>query len=1007
MVSASGFFEELQNIMGFVIGGDGYPDTQAMCASPHTLEVYDSCKYVSAVGREYYIKYTSWSNDNKSVIEVNGVTYIKSVGGFITLEYTDPESEQLIVVGMSNDEHPKLTISFSGANGAAGEYSQFSSNTIIVYGAHTPPLDYTYCLGELKAKWPNHIIKQDSDVTAADKETKNLILLSGPASNRLVGDLASAGKTLTVAEWMENYQSDYIAHIVKDAYVSGKDALIIAGWDVEQSKNACDHFLENKPPTVIDKNKKCTDSDGGRNYYVKGECLVCTQSGNSGGCRSVSDYCVDKKQLKEAYCQGNDVESTIHTCSNGCEDGICRRVCAEGATGFPMTGAVTVDGNDYSVHSLSGDLQITLVNTVGKDVIVETIQCNDGVSVRVSDRDGFLSTGQSRTMTVSSCVRNPGSESTCYSIPVVITYGVPGGLRFRSAGVLNGGFTGVSDSPEVVDPCDLPGTALNTESECEAAGCDWLPRTHGCGNTGAWSIDNCGYELHDYECSIKASRSRKWDGAVSECYNCDCSWCCCPAFDNDHTAEKCIIGRYNCEKDSSGKYTGWSQKCYDESKGWVNVVYCDNGCNKDTGQCNSKEEDTGICGDGTCEDKEEGICPQDCMQVYPSGSDVEYCKNNRGVKSPTQGEGAATWFLWNGCSKYKEYEVVPETKLRFLITGDSCSGCVCYSPNFKIYEYDDSIGGWTMTKQYSPKGYRGYRDNLYYVPQSSKIKVEASRCFYLRVYYRYKQDFPSVCSDGVCASGESIASCPKDCTNFRCIEEGESMPAISNRFQCCGSLKLIKPRSRSVTGSSGICTARCGNGACDSDVETDYNCPEDCKAMDASCTDSDGGKNYHVKGTVKNTKYGKTDVDSCKSNRGDDGVKVDNGPILDEYYCIDGVTSVSEYTCPNGCKDGACISSKDTWIKQDDCHYTLNKETLGFLEHADYTKTSCYPREHIHNKVLFDTGSAVSKKDETYRTKLDLNFDNQVTLPVNKKIKYIYALAGGNTGNVYLDTRKY
>ncbi len=289
------------------------------------------------------------------------------------------------------------------------------------------------------------------------------------------------------------------------------------------------------------------------------------------------------------------------------------------------------------------------------------------------------------------------------------------------------------------------------------------------------------------------------------------------------------------------------------------------------------------------------------MQVYPSGSDVEYCRNNRGVKSPTQGEGAATWFLWNGCSKYKEYEVVPGKELRFLITGDSCSSCVCYSPNFKIYEYGDLIAEWTMTKQYSPDGYRGYRDNLYYVPQSSKIKVEASKCFYLRVYYRYKQDFLGVCGDGVCAYGEDVASCPKDCTSFRCMEEGESIPTISNRFQCCGSLKLIKPKSGSVTGSSGICTAKCGNGVCDSDVETDYNCPEDCKAMDVSCTDSDGGVEIYVKGRVVDKGHPGTfdNYDKCLSeNR-----------IL-EYSCKNDAWYANYRDCLYGCRDGACVKEK-------------------------------------------------------------------------------------------------
>ncbi len=50
----------------------------------------------------------------------------------------------------------------------------------------------------------------------------------------------------------------------------------------------------------------------------------------------------------------------------------------------------------------------------------------------------------------------------------------------------------------------------------------------------------------------------------------------------------CEVGGYRCEKDSAGKYTGWAQKCYDSSAGWVNVQYCDYGCDGLTGQCKPK-----------------------------------------------------------------------------------------------------------------------------------------------------------------------------------------------------------------------------------------------------------------------------------------------------------------------------------------------------------------------------------------------------------------------------------
>ena len=64
-----------------------------------------------------------------------------------------------------------------------------------------------------------------------------------------------------------------------------------------------------------------------------------------------------------------------------------------------------------------------------------------------------------------------------------------------------------------------------------------------------------------------------------------------------------------------------------------------------------------------------------------------------------------------------------------------------------------------------------------------------------------------------------------------------------------------------------------------------------------TCTDSDGGKNYDVKGIQTVSTY--TYEDSC----GADGI------TLEERYCDQfwGATTKEFYLCPNGCSDGACL----------------------------------------------------------------------------------------------------
>lgn len=91
----------------------------------------------------------------------------------------------------------------------------------------------------------------------------------------------------------------------------------------------------------------------------------------------------------------------------------------------------------------------------------------------------------------------------------------------------------------------------------------------------------------------------------------------------------------------------------------------------------------------------------------------------------------------------------------------------------------------------------------------------------------------------------------------------------------------------------------------------------------ATCFDSDGGKNYNVKGYVS-TNYNGQDInnkvfDSCMTQ--DPlypnqliGVSSCSGPNcqVEDFYC-DGSKGPygSFYSCPNGCKDGACVQFRE------------------------------------------------------------------------------------------------
>lgn len=65
-----------------------------------------------------------------------------------------------------------------------------------------------------------------------------------------------------------------------------------------------------------------------------------------------------------------------------------------------------------------------------------------------------------------------------------------------------------------------------------------------------------------------------------------------------------------------------------------------------------------------------------------------------------------------------------------------------------------------------------------------------------------------------------------------CVQEGGTIPVIAKPPVCCAGLTLIPPKEEMILGISGVCTAKCGDGVCDSASESVYNCPADCKGAE-------------------------------------------------------------------------------------------------------------------------------------------------------------------------------
>ncbi len=156
--------------------------------------------------------------------------------------------------------------------------------------------------------------------------------------------------------------------------------------------------------------------------------------------------------------------------------------------------------------------------------------------------------------------------------------------------------------------------------------------------------------------------------------------------------------------------------------------------------------------------------------------------------------------------------------------------------------------------------------------------------------------------------------CPNGCLDGACIKGKEPYcSAIGSRSECWYQYdSLIKYDN--CDGCFAVCKyvgAQEGwYSSCNSALVRYEKCQEE-----VNCTDSDGGENYYVKGITEGRANPADDF-----SQGAIYSKVYDicvGSKLTEYYCdSEGYISRTYYTCPNGCKDGACIRETVTTIPE-------------------------------------------------------------------------------------------
>jgi hypothetical protein len=88
------------------------------------------------------------------------------------------------------------------------------------------------------------VAKLDGDVTDADKNNDNIILVGGPAVNTLVADLAADDLTKDVDWYRTEGKGTAIIDLVEDAFGTGKAALVVAGHSWDDTRTVTDILLD-------------------------------------------------------------------------------------------------------------------------------------------------------------------------------------------------------------------------------------------------------------------------------------------------------------------------------------------------------------------------------------------------------------------------------------------------------------------------------------------------------------------------------------------------------------------------------------------------------------------------------------------------------------------------------------------------------------------------------------------------------------------------------------------
>ena len=249
------------------------------------------------------------------------------------------------------------------------------------------------------------------------------------------------------------------------------------------------------------------------------------------------------------------------------------------------------------------------------------------------------------------------------------------------------------------------------------------------------------------------------------------------------------------------------------------------------------------------------------------------------------------------------------------------------------------------------------------------------------------------CNDSKPETEDTCIGTPKKCQNTliqTCKKEGESIPVIANPPECCAGLSLIPPKDPQIVGIEGYCTAKCGNGICNEEIESSYNCQEDCRVL-ATCSER-GGDICNADETCPGNFLQTSDSSKCcsltcvvEASCSEQGGKV----CSTSEYCIGHIINASDTTaCCTECTElqqcniptEQIVREKMVWDLPELCEFSFGGSAQQFYDYTQLDVRYISPEDNDQHSEfgldIYNSHSEASQRFDLIKTQVEAVYGN-------------------------------